>query len=650
MANRSNATINQTLNYLLNKVNNTPSGSQNLSQVLTIGNSAGTSDIDMNNNDITNVNNITATTLTGTASNASQVALTSDNTNGNYWITYSKTTTANNNTLFIDNVSGPLSYNPSNSTLTTTNIISSIQLPTSLNSATFSGTTLTANFGSPQASFRNYRVDITGTTNTISILNFSGAINNGVYNITISNSGTGNLIINNSFTPTTTYLTTNYPILTIPTGENALLTIRRITFVSVGEVYIIDATSIGSSGPVYQTLAQTLLSGNSAGSSDINMNQNDITEVLNISNSSNDLNLSATGVNNISMNAGGYFNLNATGPSYINGSALELNSSSNVNFTCPTGAYFSTNPLIPFAGDARIYGSATKVSVTNSSAGSGTYYPIFVNGSGNNKDLGLDTLFSFNISTNTLNCPNIILTDGTTTNTINNIGYTTRNTTANLTHYLNFSDSSSTGTGAIQKCAGITCNPSTNDITATTFTGNASNAVQVSLASDNTNGTYWIPFSKTTTANNNALYIDNITTPGMSYNPSTSTLGVININASIALPIDAGTATFAGTTLTTNFGTTASLRAFKLTITGTTNTINTLAFTNGLVNGRYTLTISNSGTGDLTISGTFSPSTTYLTTDNTALTIAAGGKALMIIRRLEFATTTQYVIDKYQLF
>jgi len=40
-------------------------GSQNLSQVLTIGNSAGSSDIDMNNNDITGANAITATTFTG---------------------------------------------------------------------------------------------------------------------------------------------------------------------------------------------------------------------------------------------------------------------------------------------------------------------------------------------------------------------------------------------------------------------------------------------------------------------------------------------------------------------------------------------------------------------------------------------------------
>ena len=68
--------------------------------------------------------------------------------------------------------------------------------------------------------------------------------------------------------------------------------------------------------------------------------------------------------------------------------------------------------------------------------------------------------------------PQITLTDGTTTNTINKSGYTTRNSVQNITHYLNFSDSSATGTGAIQKSTGIECNPSTKTITTTTFIGN----------------------------------------------------------------------------------------------------------------------------------------------------------------------------------
>jgi hypothetical protein len=95
-------------------------------------------------------------------------------------------------------------------------------------------------------------------------------------------------------------------------------------------------------------------------------------------------------------------------------------------------------------------------------------------------------------------------------------GYKTINTTANSTHYLNFSDSSGTGVGNIQKTAGIECNPNTNTITATTFSGSATGVL---TTSDNTNGTYFIPFSKTTAGANTSLYLDDTSGP-FTYNPS----------------------------------------------------------------------------------------------------------------------------------
>jgi len=69
MANRSNATINQTLNYLLAKVNNLPPPppTETLAQTLTAGNSAGTNDINMNSNNITNLDTLSSTI--GTAMN-----------------------------------------------------------------------------------------------------------------------------------------------------------------------------------------------------------------------------------------------------------------------------------------------------------------------------------------------------------------------------------------------------------------------------------------------------------------------------------------------------------------------------------------------------------------------------------------------------
>ena len=59
----------------------------------------------------------------------------------------------------------------------------------------------------------------------------------------------------------------------------------------------------------------------------------------------------------------------------------------------------------------------------------------------------------------------LIITDGTTTNTIDKTGYTTKNSVQNSTHYINFSDSSSTGVGPIQKSANLSVNPSTGTLT-----------------------------------------------------------------------------------------------------------------------------------------------------------------------------------------
>jgi hypothetical protein len=90
----------------------------------------------MQTKNITNAGSITATTfngnltgdVTGNVSGSSSsstttnnIALTSDNTSGTYYIPFSKTTSTTSNALYIDNVTGPLTYNPSTSTITATN-------------------------------------------------------------------------------------------------------------------------------------------------------------------------------------------------------------------------------------------------------------------------------------------------------------------------------------------------------------------------------------------------------------------------------------------------------------------------------------------------------------------------------------------------
>ena len=149
--------------------------------------------------------------------------------------------------------------------------------------------------------------------------------------------------------------------------------------------------------------------------------------------------------------------------------------------------------------------------------------------------------------------PTIVLTDGTTTNTIDKNGYTTRNTSSTATHYLNFSDSSATGTGAIQKTAGISCQPSTNSVTASTFTGalignvtgnvsgTAGSAGQMTVIQTSSSGTYYPTFVASTGTGTKPFYLN----PSLQYDPSTVNLTATTFTG--ALAGNASTATRANT-------------------------------------------------------------------------------------------------------
>ena len=180
----------------------------------------------------------------------------------------------------------------------------------------------------------------------------------------------------------------------------------------------------------------------------------------------------------------------------------------------------------------------------------------------------------------------------------------TVNTGVNATHYLNFSDAFATGYGKPQKTAGISCNPSTNTVTATTFSGslsgNSSSASSVSITSDNTAGTYFVPFVKTL-ASNSTVFVDNASGP-LTYNPASSILTSSFFNGAITLQSTQNVATYAGTTLSINgafFSVNVSFINSSITFTGAANTVNTLSPINMVVGGRFNVGILNSGTGNL---------------------------------------------------
>jgi hypothetical protein len=138
--------------------------------------------------------------LTGTASNASNassatnsvnsqnVGVTSDNTSGTYYIPFTKSSGTGNKPLFQDDTTGPLSYNPSTSTLTasvfsgscTTTGLVFLQTLT----GTITGAVLATTFTLPSifnTTYKNYRIHFTFGENSftsypsVSLNGYSGA-------------------------------------------------------------------------------------------------------------------------------------------------------------------------------------------------------------------------------------------------------------------------------------------------------------------------------------------------------------------------------------------------------------------------------------------------------------------------------------------
>ncbi len=118
------------------------------------------------------------------------------------------------------------------------------------------------------------------------------------------------------------------------------------------------------------------------------------------------------------------------------------------------------------------------------------------------------------------------------------------NTTSGLLYYPTFVDTSSGYVRIRTNAPAYTYNADTNTLSANTSgsSGTATTAANIALTSDDTSGTYFIPFSKTTSPTSNALYIDNVTTP-LSYNPDTSTLTATNFSGNAITATTATTAT-----------------------------------------------------------------------------------------------------------
>ena len=180
----------------------------------------------------------------------------------------------------------------------------------------------------------------------------------------------------------------------------------------------------------------------------------------------------------------------------------------------------------------------------------------------------------------------------------------------------------------------MTYNPSSNTITANTFngvlSGTATNATNVNITSDNTSGTYYIPFSKSSGTGNKALFQDDTTGP-LSYNPSTSTLSATTFNGSLSGTANITNAlnnvSIVATTLTLDFGTTTFKNFYNSTAIPTAITQSAISFSNAVAGGSYMFYITT-GAGSFTFNTGISG---VKTTFSTAFTIPASSVGVMSI-------------------
>ena len=230
---------------------------------------------------------------------------------------------------------------------------------------------------------------------------------------------------------------------------------------------------------------------------------------LSFTSSSNTSELSTTGT---------FLDLISSGQIRFNTNSVErLNISTTGLFQFQGGATYT--PTTSTFTATNFTGTASNVTATSDNT-SGTYYPVFTKTSGTgSKSLFIDDVSSpltYNPSTGTLS---------TTVFSGSASGVNVTATTNTNTNYpITFCASASTNQQLRADASVLYFNPSTDILTCPNFNGTVSN---ITVTSDNTGGTYYIPFVKTSGTGSKALFMDDVTSP-LTYNPNISTLQINN--------------------------------------------------------------------------------------------------------------------------
>jgi hypothetical protein len=420
----------------------------NLSQVLAVGNSAGSNDIDMNTRSITNATAMTATTfngaLNGNASSATQINTTNNNNNATHYLTFTDTATGLQNL----HTNSGITCNPNTDTITAT---------------TFNG----ALNGTASQADQVKVFDITSSVN-----NYQLGFTNGVPYSSLSQS---NNIRYNSST-NTIFKGTGAPTITFDGNATTATTSTNSTVAS------------SASG----TQNWLIMTSNSSGNIPLKTSTTGAT--YNATTNLADI--------NIGLNAA-----TATTAAACSGNSVTATTATKVALTTDntSGTY-----LIPFAKAL----STSEALYVDNATGPLTYNP-------NNSTLTATT-FSGALNGN-----------ANTATTATNVATTSDNTSG--TYFIPFTKTATSSEALyVDNATGpLTYNPSNSTLTATTFSGTAT---KISTTSDNTSGTYFIPFVKTATSSE-TLYVDNSSGP-LTYNPNSATLSTTTFSGALS-----GTAT-----------------------------------------------------------------------------------------------------------
>jgi len=115
--------------------------------------------------------------------------------------------------------------------------------------------------------------------------------------------------------------------------------------------------------------------------------------------------------------------------------------------------------------------------------------------------------------------------------------------------------------------------------------GFVGNATRVVITSDNTNGNYFLPFTKL--ANSNLLFADDTTTPLVTYNPSTGTINTQVINTvNVILPVAQNILTITAGAIAINLNN-LSFNEFILPSANFTANVTAITFSNVIVNSKF---------------------------------------------------------------